>query len=381
MEKKHNDFFYPNGLRSLSVNLPEILPRSYPIWINSHLLQQIDIWLPKQAESFVIITDDTVKSYYASHVHTALKKAGYDSHLVSCPAGESSKNYQTKACLEEQLLQKNIGRNSILLAIGGGVIGDLAGFIAATYCRGIPYVQIPTTLLAMVDSSVGGKTGINTPQGKNLIGAFWQPSAVVADVACLQTLSQKHMINGLIEAFKLFLTCDKDGVHYLENHLNLILGYDTEALIELIYRSVSLKARVVALDEKENHQRAILNLGHTIGHALESITNYQLLHGYAVALGLLVEAKIAEHLGLLSTGDYQQIKTFVMRLGIHSNELLSFDIDAILAATQTDKKRQHNETHYVLLCGLGRVYEDKQRFAHPVSNDIVRQAFFATIGE
>ena len=359
----------------MNVELKGIPPSSYPLWIASGVLENIALWVPKNVSTVVIITDTTVKRLYAPKLVQTLKEAGYNTLLLSFPAGEKSKNIRTKCKLEEKMLENGCDRDSLILALGGGVVGDLAGFIAATYLRGIDYIQLPTTFLAMVDSSVGGKTGIDTPQGKNLIGAFWQPKAVVSDIQCLKTLPQQHLINGLIEAIKMFLTSDANSFDYFQHHLNPILRGDDDCLNQIVQRAVNIKATVVKNDEREDNQRAILNFGHTIGHALEQLTDYKLLHGYAVALGILVEAKIAELMDVLEPQRYLLIKTLLNHLDIQSNQLSNFDVDEVIQRTQFDKKKRAGVVHYVLLQELGNVHTLNQQFTHPVSDDIVKNAF------
>lgn len=366
---------------SMNVCIPSTIASSYPIWIGSNLLENISLWMPKHGGTVVIITDTEVQKHYATSLENVLNQAGYKTHLYAFSAGESSKNIHTKSQLEEKMLLQGCDRDTLVLSVGGGVVGDLAGFIAATYMRGIPYIQIPTTLLAMLDSSVGGKTGIDTPQGKNLIGAFWQPKAVISDITCLQTLPKKHLINGLIEAIKIGLTSDAEGLRDLEQNLNAMLNLEEAVLIRLIQRAVQLKANIVQQDEREQHQRVILNFGHTIGHALEQLTDYQLLHGYAVALGILVESKIAQCMGMLDEHHYQYIKALLLRLHISTDELKKFDVNEVIKRTQLDKKNQSGRVRYVLLNGLGSVFEENNHFAHPVPDEIVKKAFLATIME
>src|SRR5579862_7344926 len=262
----------------------------YPIRVGMNLLSSPEKWLPDSWEQkkLVIVTDDTVDHLYANHLLKQLKNA--NPLLFTFPAGEQSKSAEIKSKIEEKMIQANCDRDTLLIALGGGVVGDLAGFIAATYMRGISYIQVPTTLLAMVDSSVGGKTSINTPQGKNLIGAFWQPKTVVADIHCLKTLPEVHCVNGLIEAIKMFLTNDADYFHYVNTHLDRFFHKDEIVLQKIIERAVQIKVDIVSQDETEKNLRMTLNFGHTIGHALEKITGYAILHGFAVALGILIEA-------------------------------------------------------------------------------------------
>ncbi len=361
-------------MNQISMKIPAQQAFSYPIHVGSNLLLQPEKWLPAdgRGKQWVIITDDTVNKIYGENLSGILKES--NPLILSFLPGEKSKNQQTKQYLEEQMIQHHCNRETVIVALGGGVVGDMAGFIAATYMRGISYIQIPTTLLAMVDSSVGGKTGINTPQGKNLIGAFWQPFCVVADMNCLTTLPQIHIINGLIEVIKMFLTNSDTYFHYVSNHIDNILNKDIKILENIVEKAIKIKVNIVSSDEKENNQRMILNFGHTIGHALEKITQYTLLHGYAVALGMLVEAKIAQLLGFLSYEDYNAIRLLLLKLNISGNQLKEIHSDAIIQATKTDKKIKDNKVRYVLLKKIGQVYHENNTFAHPVSDEIVAKS-------
>jgi len=240
--------------------------------------------------------------------------------------------------------------------------------------RGIAYIQIPTSLLAMIDSSIGGKTAINTALGKNLIGAFWQPQAVISDLSLLRSLPEKHLRNGLFEAVKIFLTCDKKYFHECAKKLNLLLKCDLNALMPIVYRAVQLKAQVVAQDEQEKNLRKILNFGHTIGHAIEQLSDYKMLHGFAVGLGIVVEAKIAVLMGFLDDQAFEQICLVMTRLGVRLNALKKFSATEIIRLTKIDKKNKQQKVHYILLCGIGSVNHDNHQYAHAVTDSVVRQA-------
>lgn len=360
--------------KPIIVNIPTLSAKSYPILIANDLLIEPNLWLPNN-HNIVIITDHSVKKCYGTQLANILKKQGKHILLLSISPGEQSKTAKTKQLLEEKMLQHRYNRDTLILALGGGVIGDLAGFIAATYLRGIPYIQIPTTLLAMVDSSVGGKTSIDTPQGKNLIGSYWQPKAVISDLNCLMTLPKKQLINGLIEAIKMFLTCDKKSFDYASKHINKILQYDKKTLADIIYRAVSIKANVVQQDEQDNNLRMILNFGHTIGHALEYISDYKIMHGYAVGLGILFEAKIAQNLNLLSSDHFNLIAHTFSYLGIHAKHLRKYSIKKIIRATKIDKKTIIGKTRYVLLTDIGKVHTKNNHVAHIVDDQLVQQTY------
>lgn len=364
-------------INQIMMQIPAQPSVTYPIKIGSNLLANPHQWLPAdwRNKHWIIITDDTVGEIYGKSLLEALKDT--DILWLSILPGEASKNYQIKHALEEKMIQHGCHRESIILALGGGVVGDIAGFIAATYLRGIHYIQLPTTLLAMVDSSIGGKTAINTLQGKNLIGAFWQPTAVVVDTHCLRTLSQTHLINGLIEALKMFMTHDSNSLHYAHHHLEFILNKEGGILQDIIERAIKIKIATVSADEKDRQERMTLNFGHTIGHALEKVTNYTLLHGYAVALGILVESKISQLLEYVSVEDYHVIASLLLKLNISGAQLKNINIEAIILATKCDKKNKDNTACYILLKKLGQVHHHGTMFSFPVADDMVKQALLA----
>lgn len=367
-------------MNTVQVTIPGRLTTPYAVQIGTGLLATPG-WMPSVDGTVAIITDHLVKHYYAKSLQQVLLRHGHRTIVLSFKPGEASKTRRTKARLEDDLLQQGCGRDSLILALGGGVVGDLAGFVAATFMRGIPYLQLPTTLLAMIDSAVGGKTGIDTPHGKNLLGAYWQPQAVIADLSCLQTLAKTHLVNGLIEAIKIFLTHDQQGLIDVTDHLDhLLCDPSSPSHAALVSRAVALKAIIVQRDEQAQGERAVLNFGHTIGHALEHVTRYQLCHGEAVAIGMLVEAKLAQQLGFLSTAAYGLIEQLITRLGITTRLVRQLDSEAIIHATQYDKKRCAGQARYVLLNGLGSVYQHQSQWTHPVSAAQVRRAWFASIG-
>lgn len=364
-------------MTKITVNLPAKSASRYSILIGTGLLDCVIEAIPDTAKYIVIITDNTIKKRYASELHHTLQQKGYKVFTLSFPPGERHKNIKTKCKLENAMLKNGCDRNTCIMALGGGVVGDMAGFIAATYMRGINYIQIPTTLLAMVDSSVGGKTAIDTPYGKNLIGAFWQPIAVYMDINTLTTLPKKHLINGLIEAIKVFITHDKKSFDYVKNNIDLILNNDINVLTQVIKRAIKIKATIIEQDETENNIRMVLNFGHTVGHALEHMSHYTLLHGYAVAYGILVEAKISEMLGHLHANHFLMINDLLNTLGIKTSQLKKFDVDTILKAMRLDKKSRHDQIHYVLINKIGQVVTKQSHHAHPVDDKLFKEAFLA----
>ncbi|WP_342147215.1 3-dehydroquinate synthase [Rickettsiella endosymbiont of Aleochara curtula] len=368
-------------LNKISMPMPVEQSINCPVIIGANLYD-FSAWLPSLAfQQIVIITDHTVKKLYGLELQKCLQQAGYKNLLFSFPAGEKFKTYKTKQMLENNMQLHGCNRDTLIIALGGGIVGDLTGFIAATYLRGIPYIQIPTTLLAMVDSSIGGKTGINTIYGKNLIGVIYQPLCVVIDIILLKTLSKKNIINGLIEAIKMFLTYDAKSLHYTESHLRYLIQGSAIYLKEIVTKAVKIKAAVVGRDEKEQGERSVLNFGHTIGHALEKLSNYTLLHGYAVAYGILVEANISYLLDLLNSKALLIIKKLLAQLGIYGKDLQKYNPAEILQATKIDKKVRLGKVHYTLLSDISSIYINNGNYVHPVTDKIVKLAIKKTIKE
>ncbi|MBI4500415.1 MAG: 3-dehydroquinate synthase [Gemmatimonadetes bacterium] len=301
---------------------------------------------------YAIITDSHVASLHAERLRQALQSAATVT-VASFPAGEWNKTRETWAALTDRLLAAGIGRDGAILALGGGVVGDVAGFVAATYLRGIPYVQVPTTLLAMIDSSIGGKTGVDTSAGKNLVGAFHQPRLVVADVQTLTTLPRNHIAAGLAEALKHGAIADRSYLDRLVAAREPLLGRDTRALAEAVAESVRIKALVVLEDEREHGRRAILNFGHTVGHAIEAAMGYSLLHGEAIAIGMVVEAQIGVQLGLTERTDADQLRSVVERFDLPSSVPEEAKVAGLLDAMRHDKKSRASTIRLSLIKRLG----------------------------
>lgn len=349
----------------------------YNILLGAGVINDYKEWLPSPDEcsTIVIITDKILENLHAKKFKEQLDKSGYKTLLFVVKAGEDSKSFAVKEKLELEMLKNKCDRKTILIAFGGGVIGDLTGFLAATYMRGIRFIQVPTTLLSAIDSSVGGKTGINTPYGKNLIGAIWQPIAVITDLDLLKTLPQMHLVNGLIEAIKIFLTLDLKSFNYFVKNLNKILKRDEKVLQSVIRRSVKLKAQVVRLDEREENLRMILNFGHTVGHAIEKSSNYEILHGLCVGMGILVEAKIAVLMNKLEDGNFAVIKSLLLKLGLNQDMLSQFNKEELINNMLIDKKNKNGGIHAIILNGLGSVYTENGRFATKIESTTIHKAF------
>src|SRR6185437_4413971 len=361
----------------ISVKLPARKAYNYPIYIGQNLLNEYAKWLDPllAGKKIVIITDEVVCKLYARNFAATLEKAGYDVLLLSFAPGEESKSYAKLEYLLDEMLKHRCDRHSLCIAFGGGVVGDITGFVSAIFMRGIRYIQIPTTVLSMIDSSVGGKTAINSVHGKNLIGAFYQPNAVVMDVNLIDSLPQDQLINGLIEAIKIFLTSDAEYFNYTLANLDDIVNKDYTKLTKIIKRAVGLKADVVAKDEKEENLRMILNFGHTVGHAIEKLSAYKMAHGFAVALGILVEAKISFLLGLIKHEQYVLIERVLSKLGINKKQLEPFKTDEVITAMLGDKKNKSGNIYMILLADIGRVNESNEgKVATVVRSEIIIQA-------
>ncbi|MDA8089414.1 MAG: 3-dehydroquinate synthase [Nitrospiraceae bacterium] len=333
--------------------------RSYPIRLGSGTLPELGPALQPLGfeKRIALISNPTVYALYGQTVLDSLTRAGFDVTLIKIPDGEEYKNLLWTEFIYGELLKARLERGSCLVALGGGVIGDITGFCAATYMRGIRFVQVPTTLLAQVDSSVGGKTGVNHPLGKNMIGAFWQPSLVWADTSVLNSLPAREFAAGMAEVIKYGVIRDKTFFEYLEKESGPIKKLAPGNLMHIIKRSCEIKAEVVGLDERESGLRAVLNYGHTIAHAVETLTNYKkYLHGEAVAIGMCAEAKIAVKRGLLAAADHERIKALAAAYDLPAGlpDGLISDQDLIQAMLM-DKKVQSARIRAVLPVGIGEV--------------------------
>jgi 3-dehydroquinate synthase len=330
--------------------------RSYPITIAAGLFNDpASFWPLKAGDNAMLVTNETLAPIYLDQLSTLLSQAGVNVDQVILPDGEK---FKTLAVMDEvftALLQKPHGRDTTLIALGGGVIGDLTGFAAASYQRGVRFIQVPTTLLSQVDSSVGGKTAVNHPLGKNMIGAFYQPASVVVDTHCLATLPARELASGLAEVIKYGIILDGDFFQWLEQNLDALLALDEKAMAYCIRRCCELKADVVAADEREMGLRALLNLGHTFGHAIEAHMGYgNWLHGEAIAAGMVMAARTAERLGQFSSADTDRIIALLLRAGLPVHGPQSMKAEAYLPHMMRDKKVLAGEMRLVLPLAIGR---------------------------
>ncbi|HLV76900.1 MAG TPA: 3-dehydroquinate synthase [Marinobacter sp.] len=356
-------------LRELEVDLGE---RSYPIIIGQGLLGSYDLTPWTEGDQVMIVTNDTVAPLYLEKARGCFP--GKRVNVVTLPDGEKYKDWQTLNLIFDALLEKRHTRKTTIAALGGGVVGDMAGFAAACYQRGVPFIQIPTTLLSQVDSSVGGKTGINHPLGKNMVGAFHQPRAVLIDTDSLATLPPREVSAGLAEVIKYGLIRDEPFLAWLEEHIDELVRLEPAALGEAIYRSCLCKAEVVALDEKEGGLRAILNLGHTFGHAIETYAGYgNWLHGEAVGTGMLMAADLSVREGSISPADQARAATLIRRAGLPERAPAGMTVQDFLSLMAVDKKNIDGTLRLVLLNALGsaRVTADAQ----PANVKATLQAF------
>ena len=338
-------------MQTLTVALGD---RAYPIHIGSGLLTQPELILPHlKIKQAAIVTNTTVAPLYLERVQNGLAKAGVKTVPIVLPDGEGYKNSASLNCIYDALLQHRIERKGTVIALGGGVIGDLTGFAAATYLRGVPFIQIPTTLLAQVDSSVGGKTGINHPLGKNMIGAFYQPQLVLADTDTLNTLPERELAAGLAEIIKYGLIRDPVFFAWLEANMDKLLARDQQALTYAIYHSCQNKAEVVAADEREAGQRALLNFGHTFGHAIEAGMGYGAwLHGEAVGTGMIMAADLSQRMGWLRPEEMRRTRALIAKARLPE---IAPDLghEKYLDLMGLDKKVEGGKMRFVLLKAIG----------------------------
>ncbi len=351
--------------KTVKIDLGE---RSYDIAIGSDIFALIADIAPKAA---FIITDDNVEPY-AKAVQEIILGAGANfCEILTFPHGEKTKSYESLQKAHNWMLENNVHRNSIVFAVGGGVIGDFAGFAAATILRGVPYVQVPTTLLSQVDSSVGGKTGINTKYGKNLVGNFYQPKAVITDISSLKTLPKRELLAGYAEVAKYGLIDDLAFFEWLEENAAGVLNFDETAISYAIELSCKAKAAIVEADEREGGKRALLNLGHTFGHALEAAAGYDgsLIHGEAVAIGTVMAFDLSVNMGLCPVKDAQRVRNHFKKLGlpVHAGSI-NASADELIATMRRDKKALDNKMIFILAKSIGNCF-----IAGDVNEDIVRE--------
>lgn len=341
---------------------------SYDIEIESGMLSNGGVvkHLIPYGSRFAIIADDVVSGLYGHILKAGLLEEGKEAFLFSFPSGEKNKTRLTKEQIEDQLFEQRLGRDTCIIALGGGVATDMAGYIAATFCRGVPLIMVPTSLLAMVDASIGGKTGVDVPFGKNLIGCIYQPKKVLIDPSLLQSLPRKEFKNGLVEMIKHGLIADPAYFEFLENHSSELLGLDIFVLEQAILGSCQIKQAIVEKDAEEQGERRLLNFGHTIGHALETLTNYKISHGEAVAIGIVVESYLAVELGYLERDAFYRIREIFDKYGSPVRLAIRLSPEAILKAMILDKKSLKGRPRFVILSGIGSCLAFGANFCTPI---------------
>jgi len=356
------------------VNLKKSSDDSYGIFVGEGLLDRMDLIadIRGEADRCVVVSDSNVSRLYGERLRKNLAKDGLPVDLVVIPAGEQSKSMATVLDVASRLMALNASRKSLLVALGGGVVGDLTGFTASIFKRSVPYVQIATSLVAQVDSSVGGKTGVDLPEGKNLLGTFYQPRAVVIDLKCLETLPERDMKNGLAEIIKYGMISDGAMFETLEREKDAVTARDPDLMQYLVERSCRIKADIVEKDEKEGGLRRILNFGHTVGHAVEAASGYTLSHGEAVAVGTVAAARISERLEHLDKDSCARIVNVLRQYGLPVNVPPDLATGKILGFLAGDKKAVGSQLHFVLVKGIGHPFVTAE-----VSMDVIEQVIDA----
>lgn len=318
-----------------------------------------------------IVTDEVIASIIGEKLRDALSKAGLDSYLFTFPPGENYKTRETKAYIEDQMMGTGLGRDTCLIALGGGVVTDLGGYLASTYYRGIPLVLIPTTLLGMSDAAIGGKNAVNTPFGKNLIGTLYQPNKVIMDPSLLKSLPLRELRSGFVEMIKHGLVIDRVFFEYLEKNAEKLLGLDFSEIETAIFESCEIKIQIIQEDEKEKGIRFLLNFGHTIGHALEKLTDFTIAHGEAVAIGMLVEGYMAMLMGKFKESELNQMEMILKKFGLPLRLPQKYSFKQMYEAALFDKKTLKGEPRFVILDAIGKA--DPQ-YCMPVDHAIIKKA-------
>ena len=365
-------------MSNFKVELKKVVDDSYEIEIGYELEQKLiddlKAGLVGKISKFVVVTDSNVKELYADKIYKMLEEAGYKTDLISFPAGELSKTRATKEYVEDTMLAKGYRRDCCIIAVGGGVVTDLAGFVAGTYGRGIPFINYATTLLAAADASVGGKTAVDTPLATNLIGLFNQPQKVYLDIATWKTLPQRQLSSGLAETIKHACLADREFFDYLSEHIKDVLAVKNEVCRHIAEKNCEIKYQVVMKDERESGLREVLNLGHTVGRAIETVSDYKLLHGEAVAIGLVAEVKMAEHFGYCTAEDEAAMVAMLKQADLPTEIPDYIDRDALVKKLYTDKKVRDGHLRFVLQHGIGAIEVfDGDQYAKAIPESLARE--------
>ena len=369
-------------MSTFNVELKRVMDDSYEIEIGrslaGRLADDLRAGLIPGRRRFALITDSTVESLFAPDIRDRLLSAGFEGEIFSFPAGEFSKTRETKSALEDRMLAAGYRRDCFVLAVGGGVVSDLAGFLAGTYARGVPFINYATTLLAAADASVGGKTGVATPLATNLIGLFHQPRKVYIDIDAWRTLPPRQISSGLAETVKHAVLADRAFFKYLEEHMEAIRNHDPDACEAIARQNCSVKYQVVMKDERETGLREILNLGHTVGRAVETESGYRLTHGEAVSIGLAAACALSVRLGSMMEEEAARVRRLLARAGLPTGIPTYIDREALLRRLYTDKKVRNGRLRFVLPQGIGAVVEFAPGiFAREISEETAREILLA----
>lgn len=368
-------------MSNFHVHLKRVVDDSYQIEIGRNLFDLLVTDLKgisfKHVVKYAVITDSNIKEIYGEPFVRKLQEEGFDCDLFSIPNGEKTKNRETKSLIEDQMLAKGYGRDSCIIALGGGMVSDLSGFIASTFCRGIPYINYSTTLLSAADASVGGKTAVNTPVATNLIGTFYQPSKVYIDLDTWKSLPLREFRSGLAETIKHACMADYEFFKYLEQNMNRIITsdrliLDPDVCEHIAYKNCEIKYHVVEKDEKEANLRQILNLGHTAGRAIEALSCYELLHGEAVAIGLAIQAKLAYKLGFITKEEMDRVCHLLLKAGFDIEIPDYITASSLVEKMYTDKKVRSGKIRFVFMSGIGKVkqFEDGS-YSTPIQEEVI----------
>ncbi len=365
-------------MSTFNVELKKVVDDSYDIEIGfelvGKLLQDLRNGLVGNIRKFAVITDSIVENLYANQIYEMLLDEGYQADLFVFPEGEKQKTRKTKEEIEDAMLAKGYRRDCCIIAVGGGVVTDLAGFVAGTYGRGVPFINYATTLLAAADASVGGKTAVDTPLATNLIGLFNQPEKVYLDIATWKTLQQRQVISGMAETIKHACLASDEFFEYLDANMDKLLAVDQEACEHIAEENCKIKYNVVMKDERESGLREVLNLGHTVGRAIETVSGYELLHGEAVAIGLVAEVKLAYKLGYMTAEERDAVITLLAKAQLPVEIPAYIDREALVKKLYTDKKVREGKLRFVIQKGIGNVVEfEPGVFATPIEESVARE--------
>ena len=364
----------------MRINLRRDLDESYDLVFGNGLFSQIasDLKERPQGDKYAIVTDSNVRKLYAESLERALENEGLWTEIFSFQAGEQNKTIDSCMKVMGEMSRLKYGRDTVILALGGGVVGDMAGFIAAIYNRGVPYIQIPTTVLAQADSSIGGKTGVDTEYGKNLIGSFKQPEKVYVDVATLQTLSEREYGAGLAETIKHAIIQDAEFFSYLQENIGVVLERSPESSLYIAKNNCRIKGTVVEADPHEEGLRRILNYGHTVGHAIEKLSNFEVPHGEAVSVGMMVAGRVAHQLKYFAQEELESQRKLLTAAGLPIRIPEGISHQSIIEVTSRDKKAKEGRARYVLPAGIGKMHEFDGAYAVHVDNEVIMSALEQT---